>query len=391
MRALAIPILAVALAAPPAPAADDPRDPGFVLHEWGTFTTLSGSDGVLLEGVHADDHALPSFVHSRDGSPGGFAGAMVKMETPVIYIHSDREREVRVRVGFPGGILTTWYPQVRSMSPAVGDAPPALRDGVLDWGTVKVLAPGAGADRLPEVEPGDPWALARVPEANVLRVCGARRDGEAEHEGYLFYRGLGRFELPLTASIEDGRVVLRGMDPDSPSEARVVRVEGGRLRTGVLRPVRPGYGPRALALSELVETRVEDLVRALADALACEGLTRSEALAMVRTWERSWLRADGTRVLAPVARRATDALLPLEVSPAPRETVRVLVARLDLLTAEDEGRAEEAVRTAATAAEAAERLGRFAIPVLRRVAVAASDAAVADRAAEFVRALEPRR
>ena len=383
--------LLLLLAASPVPAADAPGDPGFVLHEWGTFTTLAGSDGVLLEGVHADDHALPSFVHSRAGSPEGFAGAMVKMETPVIYLYSDRERDVSVRVGFPGGILTTWYPQVRALSPVAGGEAPPLRDGSLDWSTVKVLAPGTGADQLPAVEKDDPWALARVPEANVLRICGSGAKGGSEHERYLFYRGLGRFEMPLRAAIEGGRVVLSGMDADSTTEARVVRVEDGRLRTGLLRPVREGWGKRAVALAELVEARVEDLVPVLADSYVREGLTRAEALAMVRTWEKSWLRTDGTRVLVPLPRATTDALLPLQVSPAPRETARVLVARLDVLTPDEERRAEDAVRTAASADEASARLGRFAWPILRRMAVSAADAEVADRAAAFARALEPRR
>jgi hypothetical protein len=386
------------LGAPPArlevpgnPAADEPGDPGFALHEWGTFTTLAGSDGVLLEGVHADDHALPAFVHGRDGSPEGFAGAMVKMETPVIYLYSDREREVRVRVGFPGGLLTTWYPQVRSTLPPIGNEPPPLRDGVLDWGTVKVLAPGIGEERLPAVEPDDPWAFARVPAANVIRVCLVDGNDRSEHERYLFYRGLGRFEMPLRVAVEDGRVVLRGMEKDATAEARVVRVEGGRLRTGLLRPSGPGGDERSLALEDLADATVEDLVPRLADAYACEGLTPAEALAMVRTWEKSWLRSEGTRVLVALPRAATDALLPLAVFPAPRETVRVLVARLDVLTPDEERRAESIARDAASAEDAAARLGRFAIPVLRRVALTARDPETAVRAAELARALEPRR
>jgi hypothetical protein len=112
---------------------------------------------------------------------------------------------------------------------------------------------------------------------------------------------------------------------------------------------------------------------------------------MVLTWERSWLRSPGTRVLVPLPRAAVDALLPLEVEPAPRETARVLVARLDLLTPDEERRAEAVARDAATAADAAARLGRFAGPILRRVARTAADPAVAARAEVLVRELEPRR
>ncbi len=361
MKALAL-LLAAAVAA-------DSADPGYVLHEWGTFTTLAGSDGVLLEGIHADDHALPGFVHSRDGGREGFFGTSVKMETPVLYVYSDREREIRVKVSFPGGLLTTWYPQVRRLSPAVSKETPPLRDGVLDWGTVKVLAPGLGLEKLPAVDPADPWALARVPESNVLRLCG---DGE-EHERYLFYRGLGRFDLPLKASLADGRVAVEGA-----KRGRVVHVEAGRIHTCLLG-------------EDLRGTTADDLVATLAAEYAAEGLTRPEALAMVRTWRKSWLETPGLRVLVPLPREATDALLPLEVSPAPRESVRVLVARLDILTPAEERRAEAVALTAATAAEAAETLGRFAGPILRRVERLSKDPEAVRRAGELARALEPRR
>lgn len=347
----------------------DAADPGYVLHEWGTFTTLAGSDGVLLDGIHADDHALPDFVHSREGERDGFFGTSVKMETPVIYLYSDREREVRVKVAFPGGLLTTWYPQVRRLSPAIAKEPPPLKDGVLDWGTVKVLAPGLGLEKLPAVDPADPWALARAPESNVLRLCGA---GE-EHERYLFYRGLGRFDLPLKASLVDGKVAVEGA-----AKGRVVQVEGKRIRTGLLGEA-------------LKETTADDLVATLAAEYACEGLSHPEALAMVRTWRKSWLETPGLRVLVPLPREATDALLPLELSPAPRESVRVLVARLDILTPAEERRAEAVALTAATAAEAAERLGRFAVPVLRRVERISKDPDAVRRAGELARELEPRR
>src|SRR5205085_10385406 len=34
----------------------------FVAHEWGTFTTLAGSDGTLLPGLYHEEERLPVFV-----------------------------------------------------------------------------------------------------------------------------------------------------------------------------------------------------------------------------------------------------------------------------------------------------------------------------------------
>ena len=38
---------------------------GLIVHEWGTFLAMNGSDGVSLDGMYHEEHALPSFVHAR--------------------------------------------------------------------------------------------------------------------------------------------------------------------------------------------------------------------------------------------------------------------------------------------------------------------------------------
>ena len=45
-----------------------PSDPaGLVVHEWGTVLAMNGSDGVSLDGMYHEEHALPGFVL---GPPG---------------------------------------------------------------------------------------------------------------------------------------------------------------------------------------------------------------------------------------------------------------------------------------------------------------------------------
>src|SRR5688572_20506182 len=39
---------------------------GFVVQEWGTYTSVEASDGHALGGVHHVDEALPTWVHSRN-------------------------------------------------------------------------------------------------------------------------------------------------------------------------------------------------------------------------------------------------------------------------------------------------------------------------------------
>jgi hypothetical protein len=77
------------------------------------------------------------------------------------------------------------------------------------------------------------------------------------------------------------------------------------------------------------------------------GLRRDEADAMVQTWWDSYFQRPGLRVFWVVPRAETDRVLPLEISPAPKEMVRVLVGRSEILRPEferqlvQESRAEE--------------------------------------------------
>src|SRR4051795_8415930 len=75
----------------------------FVVHEWGTFTSFSGSDGIRLEFRPLVDDDLPAFVLDRflqSGFPDlskSTVRSRMRMETPVTYFYTDRERDVDVQ------------------------------------------------------------------------------------------------------------------------------------------------------------------------------------------------------------------------------------------------------------------------------------------------------
>ena len=86
------------------------QDSGFVAHEWGTFTSVQGSEAIQLEWTPLVSSELPRFVYGSGGSPGDASrGGVTKaafvtlqrMETPVIYFYSDQPRKVDVSVRFP--------------------------------------------------------------------------------------------------------------------------------------------------------------------------------------------------------------------------------------------------------------------------------------------------
>jgi hypothetical protein len=104
--------------------ANKPASKRFVVHEWGTFTSFSGSDSVKLEFRPLEDVDLPGFVLNRARQTGNFPFLLLKrditaqqrMETPVTYFYSEEPLQARVRVVFPRGLLTEFYPPVADPS-----------------------------------------------------------------------------------------------------------------------------------------------------------------------------------------------------------------------------------------------------------------------------------
>src|SRR2546422_11322872 len=88
-------------------ASSGPED--FTAHEWGTFTSVQGADGIQLEWNPLVTAELPGFVYDRNKPSAALRGRLgpvyggkdrmltrQRMETPVIYFYSDRERTVDV-------------------------------------------------------------------------------------------------------------------------------------------------------------------------------------------------------------------------------------------------------------------------------------------------------
>ncbi|MBI4563499.1 MAG: hypothetical protein HY716_02240 [Planctomycetes bacterium] len=121
MRLALLAFAASMLSVPPA------QEARVVAHEWGTFTTLAGSDGLSLEWRPlAGRTDLPSFVYTVRDLPQGLRNGpprsakedlsgTVRMETPVLYFYADRETTISVNVEFPKGQITEWYPQAREV------------------------------------------------------------------------------------------------------------------------------------------------------------------------------------------------------------------------------------------------------------------------------------
>jgi hypothetical protein len=137
--------------------------------------------------------------------------------------------------------------------------------------------------------------------------------------------------------------------------------------------------------TELEETSLAEAMDAVADRLHRAGLYADEARAMVNTWRKSYFQTEGFRILYFVPRRLTDSILPLTVDPQPKELVRVLVGRLDVLLPAQEENAKKTIRKAKSLEEAQLELGRFAEPIVRRVRDTTNDPDLRERASVLLR------
>jgi hypothetical protein len=352
-----------------------------IVHEWGTFTSIAGRDGVALEWRPLNGPSdLPKFVHTmQEGSKGlrhvqgkGDLTGAVRMETPVLYFYSGTEMDVSVKVDFPKGKITEWYPQARAVNTGI------------DWGKLKVM-PGAAVN-LPVESSNSHYYPAREVDAAPVQVCGTSGK-PGQQEKFLFYRGVGTFDLPLSVKLEDNQIVLKNQSTDEIAHLVVFENRGGKIGyqlydsfTGELTHERPA-----------LDKNMDSLLQDLKQMLVASGLYEKEADAMLKTWRSSWFE-EGVRVFYILPRRTTDAVLPVTIDPKPSELVRVLVGRAEVITPEMERNVQQQVsqlgdpspQVRETAMQEIRKYGRFSEPILKRLLLTEKDASVREKIEQLI-------
>lgn len=331
--------------------------PAYTLHEWGTFTSVSGSDGVLLPGLQREEEGLPWFVESHAGmenlgnvpnnndegtvSTKGWRRPLknvtIKMETPVIYFYTPQAFQAQVSVGFHGGSISQWYPP-RSGGETLPGGKWNLPGGGIDFANgykgsiqwnVRVTPPTEN-DSGQIFRGGETanWLHQRQPDSALVRTA----DGSVEK--FLFYRGVGHFDLPVVTRMkQDGVLEIENRGANAVPSLLVFNMGRGLAQFRMLPPLGAGESCKVdmetLPFDSQWKPHVYDT---LVNALVGAGLYRKEADAMLQTWWQSYFERPGLRVFWIVPRGFTDQLLPLAVQPAPQNAVRVLVGRSEVLT-----------------------------------------------------------
>ncbi len=321
--------------------AADPAD--LTVHEWGTFTSIAGEDGLPVSWrTYGGRQDLPCFVNTFGGVKSNLTGT-VRMETPVLYFYGSRDSMADVKVLFPNGTITEWYPQQSERR----------SDTSASWHNVRVL-PDAAPD-FPTGRGASHYYAARETDAAPLQVG-------SQNEKFLFYRGVGTFPLPLAVKgTQDGKVLVRNLTGTSVDGVMLFENRDGKLRYTFAGSV---HYSEITFDRESLQSNWAGLLMDLERNLIAAGLYQKEARAMIETWRDSWFE-EGTRLFYIVPRQVVDSILPLSIQPAPLETARVFVGRMEIITPEIQNDVRQAL--AHNDRSILEKYGRFLEAIAKRI------------------------
>jgi hypothetical protein len=320
------------------------------VHEWGTFTSIAGEDGQALQWLPQGGVSdLPCFVERGKYNLKGALWGTVRMETPVLYFYAPGDVTVNVKVGFHKGLITEWYPQA-----LVGVNNPLQPgyEGTIAWPNVKV-SPSI-APEFPTERGASHYYMARATDATPVQYG-------LQKEKFLFYRGVGNFPPPISAKVDaEGEAVVWSSRDGAIGDVILFENRAGAIAYSV---AKSANGRLTLDRPTLDDESTAPK-RELVQMLIANGLYRKEAEAMVATWSDSWFE-EGVRLFYIVPRATVDAILPLQITPAPTEVARVFVGRMELVTPATRGEVQRAL--VADDRAALQKHGRFLYPIAERV------------------------
>jgi hypothetical protein len=389
-RLLACAMLGLSLAVLPAlfRAQTPSSDPALTAHEWGTFTSIAGRDGHAAEWLPLTGSTdLPTFVEhfQTPEFKGGLRGT-VRMETPVLYFYTNRPTTLSVHVSFAQGLITEWYPHANRVEPVGLQTQTRMisylnewsrqhkqPDSSISWNSI-MLEP-SGSSTLPREDRATHYYAARQTSSTPLRIKTQAGD---QAEKFLFYRGVASFSAPVSAILaHDGKILTENLTAQEIPAMLLFERRGDKLgfRIAEGSAAKPSLDPPEL------NATMDSLKQAVEDMLIAQGLYHDEAQAMFETWRDSWFE-EGSRLLYIVPRQFVDGVLPLTITPAPAQTVRVFVGRLELVTPATQRAVEQALATHDQTTLT--RYGRFLVPILENMIAGEKNASKKAQFSEYL-------
>jgi hypothetical protein len=350
--------------------------PDLIVHEWGTFTSNHLPNGIAKEGIRFEGKTIlpeevytvakESFKKKKYGkdefsNASGFGigesygesasyqdievkNDFVRMETPVLYFYSPSEKEIEVSVKFPNGSIGEWYPNrstgeifskdyltVNFLSSNSREEEQVKKSKILDlknysghisW-KAKILSEDSKEKYSIQTKANE-WLAPRETDSNLVQIGN-------EIEKYIFYRGIASFESPLktTYKFKNKDIILNISNSYSEKIPFVFILDNRRIpkfwkfNLDAKQKIEIDFSKESQKFSE--ESK-EEFVTALANA----GLYKKEAIAMIKTWSKSYFDSKSVRIFWIVPEKLINELLPIEFSKKPNELKRVFIGRINL-------------------------------------------------------------
>src|SRR2546430_4850434 len=127
------------------------------------------------------------------------------------------------------------------------------------------------------------YYAARETDAAPVQVCGTNGK-TVQQEKFLFYRGVGTFDLPLSVKLEGKNVVLKNTSKDQIAQVILFENRSGKIGYQLIEdfPGEAAYSRPALGKT------MDSLQQNLKQSLIAFGLYEKEAAAIIQTWRYSW-------------------------------------------------------------------------------------------------------
>ena len=168
------------------------------------------------------------------------------METPVLYFYTSRPQKVNVNVRFRQGLISEWYPSA-DVTPAnsTGFDRSTSFQSTATWRDVNIT-PGATPEFPTEKASSHYYAARETDAAPLLK--------SSQTEKFLFYRGIGRFKLPIGATVEGNAVRIKNRAPEDIRSVILFENRNGKIGFRVQHGVRDEVQFEPPALNGSVES-----------------------------------------------------------------------------------------------------------------------------------------
>jgi hypothetical protein len=199
-----------------------PSENPLTVHEWGTFTSVTRLDGRAAVWAPLQGPGdLPCFVERLGQGNYKLFYGMVRMETPVLYFYARSPLTLSVKVDFPKGWVTEWFPKASTVMPRAPDAV-SPGNGSIVWDKVEVLP--HSTPNLWTTQGASHYFAARNTDAAPVRIGG-------QWEKLIFYRGVGNFKVPLrvTHNTETHKLSIHGNFDHVVSTSQEAKINGAWL------------------------------------------------------------------------------------------------------------------------------------------------------------------